>query len=122
MALGAVATEPLRGPAPIADLMAQLAGAKCTCGREVFPARRYCPDCQRPMTGAKLPSEGVVESWTSIEVPPADFDPPVRLALVRLIEGTRGKPPLRVLARTQKAVEVGAKVALQMDGDVLWAA
>ena len=88
----------------------------------MFPARRYCPDCQRPMTGAKLPSEGVVESWTSIEVPPADFDPPVRLALVKLSDGARGKPPLRVLARTRKSVDVGVKVTLEMEGEVLWAA
>ena len=68
-----------------------------------------------------MPSEGVVESWTSIEVPPADFDPPVRLALVKLSEGARGKPPLRVIVRTKGAVEVGAKVTLEKDGEVLWA-
>ncbi|HKZ60049.1 MAG TPA: OB-fold domain-containing protein [Candidatus Thermoplasmatota archaeon] len=101
--------------------MAQIEGARCTCGRLVVPARRYCPDCQRPMAAARVEAAGVVETWTTVEVTPEGFDPPVHLAVVTLGGAARGKTPARVIARSKKALKVGAKVELQADGELLWA-
>jgi len=73
------------------------------------------------MAGAQLAARGVVETWTTIEVPPEGFDPPVHVALVRISPGAPGRPAVRVLARVERAVEAGETVALRSAGDVLWA-
>lgn len=73
------------------------------------------------MSAARLPGEGVVETWTTIHVTPEGFEPPVHVALVRISGGARGKPAVRVVARASGPVETGRAVELRSDGAVLWA-
>lgn len=73
------------------------------------------------MAATRVEGAVVVETWTTVEVTPEGFDPPVHLAVVRLPGGARGKTPVRVIARTKKAMKVGAKVELEADGELLWA-
>lgn len=101
--------------------MAAIAGSKCRCGRVVAPARRYCPDCQREMAPAKLDAKGTVETHTTVEVTPEGFDPPIHLGIVRVAEGSKGKTPARVLARSATPLAVGELVTLEPKGEVLWA-
>lgn len=101
--------------------MGQVEGAKCRCGRVVVPARRYCPDCQRPMSPHKVEAEGVVQTWTTVEVTPEAFDPPLHLAVVELQGSARGKTPARVIARTKAPAKVGQTVELKAQGELVWA-
>ncbi len=73
------------------------------------------------MAAARLPAEGVVETWTTIHVPPEGFEPPVHVALIRISPGAKGKPAVRVVARTDGPVETGGPVRLRPEGEVLWA-
>jgi uncharacterized OB-fold protein len=101
--------------------MSQIDGSKCSCGRVVAPARRYCPDCQRTMAPVKLEAQGKVETHTTIEVTAEGFEPPIHLAVVRVAEGSRGKTPVRVLVRSAAALTTGKAVKLEAQGEVLWA-
>lgn len=73
------------------------------------------------MAAAQLPGRGVVESWTTIEVPPEGFEAPLHVALVRIAEGAQGTAPVRVVARVGTPVATGQAVQLRPDGQVLWA-
>ncbi len=73
------------------------------------------------MAAARVEAAGVVETWTTVDVTPEGFDPPVHLAVVTLPGSARGKTPVRVIARTERPAKVGAKVVLRADGDLLWA-
>jgi uncharacterized OB-fold protein len=101
--------------------MALLQGSRCTCGRVVVPARRYCPDCQRKMGAARIEERGVVETHTSIFVTPEGFDPPVHVGIVRLAVAVKDKPPVRVLARSKEPFTSGQAVILAPEGEVFWA-
>jgi uncharacterized OB-fold protein len=101
--------------------MGQVDASICTCGRTVAPPRRYCPDCQRAMSQLRLNAKGVVITHTTEAVTAEGIEAPVHLAVVRIAEGERGKPPVRILARGEEPFSDGQRVALEARGDVLWA-
>jgi uncharacterized OB-fold protein len=101
--------------------MALLQGSRCTCGRLVVPARRYCPDCQRKMGAARIDERGVVETHTTILVTPEGFDPPIHVGIIRLTVAAKDKPPVRVLARSLEPLISGQAVTLAPEGEVFWA-
>jgi uncharacterized OB-fold protein len=74
------------------------------------------------MSPVRLAAQGVVVTHTTEEVVPEGVEAPAHLAVVRLAEGASGKPPVRVLARSAKALAIGNAVALDARGDCLWAA
>lgn len=73
------------------------------------------------MTPTKLDPKGTVETHTTIHVPPEGFEGPLHIAVVRIQEGARAKPPVRVLARSKVPLETGQKVALAPEAGVVWA-
>ena len=73
------------------------------------------------MVPAHFEPEGVVVTFTSEEVTPEGLDPPVHVAVVRVAQGTKGKTPVRVLARLEKPPRTGVAVRLEERGEVLWA-
>ncbi|MHA2600999.1 MAG: Zn-ribbon domain-containing OB-fold protein [Candidatus Thorarchaeota archaeon SMTZ1-83] len=66
----------------------RIKASKChLCGKVIVPLRRTCPYCgdkTNEMVPVNLDSHGTVLSYTILEMPPDDFDPPLVLALVEL--------------------------------------
>ena len=73
------------------------------------------------MSPARLEGHGRIETFTTEEVTPEGIEPPVHLSIVRIAEGKKSHPPVRVLARSERPLAVGDKVDLEARGDVLWA-
>lgn len=85
----------------------ELVGQRCAgCGHVTAAPKAACARCgERDLDRLRLPTEGTVYSWTTIEVAPADFDGPYDVALVDLGEA-------RVLGRVRGDPSVGDPVAL----------
>lgn len=70
-----------------------LVGARCSECKELFyPPRDICPKCRKETTGPVFFSgSGVIESFTTIRVPPAGFEEyaPYVVAVIKLDEGAR---------------------------------
>ncbi|MCC6004155.1 MAG: Zn-ribbon domain-containing OB-fold protein [Thermofilum sp.] len=70
----------------------QLIGGRCKdCGRGFYPYRQICPACgSANVEQVKLPERGVVELFTVVRTPPAEFAQyaPYVVAIVRLEDGT----------------------------------
>lgn len=70
----------------------QLIGGKCQkCGKSFYPFRQSCPACgSDDVDRVKLPETGVVEVFSVVRSPPAEFadKAPYIVALVRLDDGT----------------------------------
>ena len=73
------------------------------------------------MVPAQFDPKGVVVTFTTEEVTPEGVDAPVHLAVVKIAEGVKGKTPVRVLARMERAPKTGEKVLLESRGETLWA-
>jgi uncharacterized OB-fold protein len=73
------------------------------------------------MAAVKLDAKGAVETHTTIHLPPEGFQGPLHVGVVRIAEGARSKPPVRVLARSTQPLKTGQRVQLVPQGEVLWA-
>ena len=55
------------------------------CGKRIVPPRNICPYCRSDKsTTIELGEEGILLSYTILEMPPEGFQPPVILGLVEL--------------------------------------
>lgn len=96
-----------------------ITSSKCNdCSRVVVPPRETCPYCGKsagPMESLELPNRGVVQSYTTLQMPPEGFKAPLPMALVELEHGAL----ILCLARDQSEppVNIGDKVEIEVDSD-----
>jgi uncharacterized OB-fold protein len=93
-------------------------GSSCSnCSRTIVPMRETCPYCgpNERMTPVQLSNQGVILSYTILEMPTQGFIPPVMLALVKLDKGAV------ILALADKneieKVKIDTIVLLQQDDE-----
>lgn len=95
----------------------KLMAAKClSCGRILLPPRPVCPNCYgTEMKWVELKSEGTVESYTVIHVPPARFaaEAPYVVMIVKMDEGV--KLPGRLVGVEPEKVRVGMRVKVEFE-------
>jgi uncharacterized OB-fold protein len=69
----------------------RIQASKClNCENVIIPPRDLCPYCgpgSSKMAQIEVSNTGQVLTFTSLEMPPEGFDPPVVLALVQLDDG-----------------------------------
>jgi uncharacterized OB-fold protein len=98
----------------------QLIVSRCnSCHATVYPARAICPYCRSDNTTAigTHSAQGEVLSYTSLEMPPEGFTPPVVLALVKLSNGAT----VLALASTEDilSLAIGAVVTVEVGSNGL---
>ncbi len=69
--------------------MGSIPASKCSCGRVVAPATKYCPACSRPMEPHTLSDHGRLITYTILHAPPTGFTAPLPIALVELEGGVK---------------------------------
>ena len=62
-------------------------GAECDCGKRLVPFRETCPSCGGKTTKVKFKEKGVVLTHTTVYAVPEDYEPPIKLAIIRLDGG-----------------------------------
>jgi uncharacterized OB-fold protein len=91
--------------------------SKCKmCNRVVVPPRETCPYCGKkagPMEQIELPPVGIVQSYTTLQMPPEGFKAPLSMALVELEHGAL----ILCLAseHSGKQVNIGDSVEIKLD-------
>ena len=98
-----------------------LLGSKClTCGSVFFPPKTLCPNCRRKgkIEEHKLSGNGKIVSYTTIHVPPENFDAPYTIAIIELDEGTRISGQIV----NPEGIKIGSRVRpvfrrIMVDGD-----
>ena len=88
------------------------------CERAIVPPRETCPYCGKKagvMESLKLDGHGTVASFTTLQMPPEGFDPPLTMALVELEHGA----VVLCLAkdRHESRVTIGGRVSLSLDSE-----
>ncbi|MHA1577603.1 MAG: Zn-ribbon domain-containing OB-fold protein [Candidatus Thorarchaeota archaeon] len=91
-------------------------GSECSeCGKRIVPPRALCPYCRSDKSETiELSEEGVILSYTILQMPPEGFEPPVILGLVEL-----DRAVILCLSEQEKTddLEIGSKVLVHMDSD-----
>ncbi|MHA2080932.1 MAG: Zn-ribbon domain-containing OB-fold protein, partial [Candidatus Thorarchaeota archaeon] len=82
------------------------------------PPRETCPYCGKnagPMEKLELPNRGVVQSYTTLQMPPEGFKAPLSMALVELEHGAL----ILCLAsqQTGSSVNIGDQVEIEVDSE-----
>ncbi len=96
-----------------------ITSSKCKdCSRVIVPPRETCPYCGKsagPMEEIELPNQGVVQSYTTLQMPPDGFKAPLPMALVELEQGAL----ILCLAGEQPETEVkiGDQVEIETDSE-----
>ena len=96
-----------------------ITSSKCKdCGRVIIPPRETCPYCGKtagPMEQMELPNRGVVQSYTTLQMPPEGFKAPLPMALVELEHGAL----ILCLAsgQTGSSVNIGDQVEIETDSE-----
>ena len=88
-----------------------LKASKCHCGKVSAPPKNRCPQCGKIMDQTELVNRGTVLTFTTIQVAPEGFTPPLRVALVELEDGPK------VFCNFDKEVPIDAKVEVLPDGN-----
>ncbi|MFW9926863.1 MAG: Zn-ribbon domain-containing OB-fold protein [Candidatus Thorarchaeota archaeon] len=93
-------------------------GSLCKkCGRVIVPPRETCPYCGMkagPMEIQELRNMGIVQSYTTLMMPPEGFKAPLMMALVELEYGAL----ILCLARDiDSLVRIGDNVEVTIDSD-----
>lgn len=84
------------------------------CGARAFPERLLCPVCGGGDWRREWAERGVLEEVTALHRSPGrSYEPPVRLATVRLASGPR------VVARLDHDLVPGMQVALDVEGGAI---
>ncbi len=101
--------------------MTLIHGSYCkSCNHVVVPPREVCPYCglaAGEMESVDLKPDGTIVSFTTLEMPPSGFAPPVLLALVEL---ERGATVLSIgEEESAERIEIGSKVILYYGDDGL---
>lgn len=103
----------------------RLEAQKCAkCGRVHFPPRKVCVQCgAREFAKVDLPPRGKVVTFTTIWIPPAQFDKqkPYVVAIVELENGLR--LTCQVAEAPPDKVEIGTEVELvfrRLQSDPAW--
>jgi len=87
------------------------------CGRPYYPAKARCYCGSTEFSEKVLDSTGTIVTFTIIHVPPAGFEPPLRVAIAEFSGG------LKILGRLDEGVEprIGDTVeAVERDGVVFF--
>jgi uncharacterized OB-fold protein len=84
----------------------------------IVPPRETCPYCGKtagPMKIMELPNLGVVQSYTTLQMPPEGFKAPLPMALVELEHGAL----ILCLAsdQTGSTVTIGDRVEIEVDSE-----
>ena len=96
-----------------------ITSSKCeACSRVIIPPRDTCPYCGKtagPMEKMDLPNRGVVQSYTTLQMPPEGFKAPLPMALVELEHGAL----ILCLASEQSGtqVKIGDPVEIETDSE-----
>ena len=96
-----------------------IASSKCNdCSRVIVPPRETCPYCGKNaglMEKMDLPNRGVVQSYTTLQMPPEGFKAPLPMALVELNHGAL----ILCLACDQNGspVNIGDQVEIETDSE-----
>ena len=96
-----------------------IASSGCiSCKRVIVPPREVCPYCGNaagPMEKMDLPNRGVVQSYTTLQLPPEGFTAPLSMALVELDHGAL----ILCLAseKTKVPVNIGDQVEIEVDSE-----
>lgn len=97
----------------------KIQASRCThCSRTIVPPRDVCPYCGKAagkMIMQKIDGKGTVLSYTTLEMPPEGFNPPLTMALVQLNQGA----VILCLAGDEENGElrIGARVIVDADSD-----
>lgn len=96
----------------------RIQASRCTsCHNVVIPPRGNCPYCGPSSTTEmiEINPNGIILTYTSLEMPPEGFEPPVLLAMVELDEGAN------VLCLGKKEMQaktvIGARVQIDRDSE-----
>jgi len=85
----------------------RLIGTKCEkCGELYFPPRVLCKKCGEKTVKFKFSGRGEIISYTTVHSPPAGFQKPYSLAIIRLEEG----PIVLGMLTGTNPPKIGAKV------------
>jgi uncharacterized OB-fold protein len=96
-----------------------ITSSRCNdCGRVIIPPRETCPYCGKNaghMELMELPNRGVVQSYTTLHMPPEGFEAPLSLALVELEHGAL----ILSVASDQSAspLKIGDSVKIEIDSE-----
>ena len=96
-----------------------ITSSRCNdCNRVIVPPRETCPYCGKsagPMTKLELPPNGVVQSYTTLQMPPEGFKAPLPMALVELEHGAL----ILCLASddSESTVNIGDRVEIVVDSE-----
>jgi uncharacterized OB-fold protein len=96
-----------------------ITSSKCNdCSRVIVPPRETCPYCGKnagPMEKIELSNHGVVQSYTTLQMPPEGFKAPLAMALVELEHGAL----ILCLTKDQSepSVNIGDKVEIEVDSE-----
>lgn len=102
----------------------RMEAAKCTkCGKICFPPRLVCPACQnREFETVKLSDEGVLKTYTVIDVAPSGFEDeaPYAVGIVELKDGV--STMMQIADCEPDELTIGMKVKIefrkvQQEGD-----
>ena len=96
----------------------RLLASKCkSCGQIYFPALERCVECYRQdMEEVKLSKTGKIYTYTVVQMPVKNYEPPFALAWVELPEGVRLFTQLKDWEN--KELKIGMDVNLVID--TLW--
>ena len=96
-----------------------ITSSRCSeCSRAIVPPRDTCPYCGKnagPMIRLELPAQGVVQSYTTLQMPPEGFKAPLPMALVELKHGAL----ILCLASddSESSVYIGNRVEIVVDSE-----
>jgi uncharacterized OB-fold protein len=88
-------------------------GARCRCGRDIVPFRKFCPSCGKTMEEVDFEDIGVVLTHTTLHAVPEGFEAPIRLAMIRLEGGAN----VICMVKDDDEMNIGKKVHVRMDGE-----
>ena len=96
-----------------------ITSSKCkACSRVIVPPRETCPYCGKnagPMEETELPNLGVVQSYTTLQMPPEGFKAPLSMVLVELEHGA-----LILCLASEHAgtpINIGDQVEIEVDSE-----
>jgi uncharacterized protein len=88
-----------------------LKASKCHCGKVSVPPKNRCPQCGKIMDQTELVNRGKVLTFTTLQVAPEGYTPPLRVALVELEDGPK------VFCSFDKEVPIDTKVEVLPNGN-----
>jgi len=88
-------------------------GSICKCGFKTIAQRDACPRCGKRMIPKEFLDEGIVLSFTRLQIPPEGFLAPLDLVMVELDEGPK------LVCWTDSELKVDQKVRIYTEGEIM---